>query len=144
LGFFRSSKISFSPVEHYDGYNAYSADTLREKYLDCNIYAIPNPKQNIKVEVEGSSTSTFHGVGFTLGYSNRNVFRGAEAFDLSTRLGFEFLRARDVENRIAKEIGITAGLSFPRFLLPFNFIPGANIARPRTRFELAFDYQNRP
>lgn len=138
LGFFRTSKISFNAVEDH------SVDSIGPRYLDCNIYAIPNPRQNIKVEVEGSSTSTFHGVGFTLGYSNRNVFRGAEAFDLSTRLGFEFLRARDVENRIAKEIGITAGLSFPRFLLPFNFIPGANIARPRTRFELAFDYQNRP
>lgn len=144
LGFFRSSKISFNPVVPYAGQPMQSADSLSAKYLDCNIIAIPNPKQNIKVEVEGSSTSTFHGVSFTLGYSNRNVFRGAEAFDLSSRLGFEFLRARDVENRIAKELGVTAGLSFPRFLLPFNFIPRATVAKPRTRFELAFDYQNRP
>ena len=144
LGFFRNTKISFNIVNPSDGHPTESTDAIREKYLDCNIYAIPNLKQSIKVEVEGSSTSTFHGVSFTLGYSNRNVFRGAESFDLSTRFGFEFMRARNVENRIAKEIGITAGLSFPRFLLPFTIAPSLNVARPRTLLEFAFDYQNRP
>lgn len=136
LGFFRSTKINFTPV----------TDSLNSgnRYIDCSIYAAPALKQSMKVEVEASSTSTFHGLSFTLGYSNRNMFRAAESFDVSTRFGFEWMRARDVAKRSAQEIGITAGLSFPRFLLPFRFTPGPNVAKPRTRLELAFDYQNRP
>lgn len=136
LGFFRSTKIAFTPV----------ADSVNTdyKYIDCNIYAAPALKQSVKVEVEASSTSTFHGLSFTLGYSNRNLFRAAESFDVSTRFGFEWMRARDVAKRQAQEIGITAGLSYPRFLVPFRLTPGPNIAKPRTRLELAFDYQNRP
>jgi outer membrane protein assembly factor BamA len=79
-----------------------------------------------------------------LGYSNTNIFRGAEAFDIAARFGFEFMYARDVTKRSAQELSLTAGLSFPRFLLPFNTSPGMQIAQPRTRLELAFDYQIRP
>lgn len=136
LGFFRSSKIAFSPVT--------DSTTLGNRYIDCNIYAAPALKQSMKVEVEASSTSTFHGLSFTLGYSNRNMFRAAESFDVSTRFGFEWMRARDVAKRSAQEIGVTAGLSFPRFLVPFRITLGPNIAKPRTRLEFAFDYQNRP
>ena len=136
LGFFRSTKIAFTPV---------ADSTLSgDRYIDCNIYAAPALKQSMKVEVEASSTSTFHGLSFTLGYSNRNMFRAAESFDVSTRFGFEWMRARDVAKRSAQEIGVTAGLSFPRFLVPFRLTPGPNIAKPRTRLELAFDYQDRP
>ena len=136
LGFFRSSKISFARVA--------DSVALADKSLDCNIYATPALKQSMKVEVEASSTSTFHGLSFTLGYSNRNMFRAAESFDVSTRFGFEWMRARDVAKRSAQEIGVTAGLSFPRFLVPFRLTTSPNIAKPRTRLEFAFDYQNRP
>ena len=136
LGFFRSTKIAFTPVA--------DSTTPGQKYIDCNIYAAPALKQSMKVEVEASSTSTFHGLSFTLGYSNRNLFRAAESFDVSTRFGFEWMRARDVAKRSAQEIGVTAGLSFPRFLVPFRLTSGPNIAKQRTRLELAFDYQNRP
>lgn len=153
LGFFRNAKIDFSRVEDDETYVTFmdvNADgtpeflTTRERYLDCNIYGTPALKQSMKVELEASTTSTFYGISATLGYSNRNVFRGAEAFDISARFGFEFMYARDVEKRSANEIGITAGLSFPRFLTPFYMKTGMNISQPRTRLELAFDYQDRP
>lgn len=152
MGFFRNSKISFDRVDSEDSYLTFmghdeSSESLldtRERYLDCNIYATPALKQSMKVEVEASTTSTFYGLSATLGYSNKNVFRGAEAFDIAARFGFEFMYARDVANRSAQEFGLTAGLSFPRFLAPFWSRPGINISQPRTRLELAFDHQNRP
>lgn len=144
LGFFRNIKISFTPVREGGNLVVDDEDSIQVRYLDCNIYAAPNLRQNMKVDIETSTTSTFQGVSLALGYSNCNVFRGAEAFDISTRFGFEFMRARDVEKRIAKEFGVTAGLSFPRFLAPISISPGVNMAKPRTRLELAFDYQNRP
>ena len=153
LGFFRNAKIDFTRVPNDETFVSYMSTneageselhTTRERYLDCNIYGTPALKQSMKVELEASTTSTFYGLSATLGYSNRNVFRGAEAFDISARFGFEFMYARDVEKRSANEIGITAGLSFPRFLTPFYMKTGMNISQPRTRLELAFDYQDRP
>ena len=155
LGFFRNSKITFERVDHDDTYISYinhesdgdGDDMLlntREEFLDCNIYVTPAMKQSMKVDVEASSTSTFYGLSATLGYSNNNVFRGAEAFDISARFGFEFMYARDVEKRSAQELSITTGLSFPRFLTPFRTSPGMKITHPKTRLELSFDYQNRP
>lgn len=153
LGFFRNAKIDFQRVNgeesfvtfmNIDGDNESELLTTKERFLDCNIYCAPQLKQNMKVEVEASSTSTFYGLSATLGYGNRNVFRGAEAFDISARFGFELMYARDVAKRSAKELGITAGLSFPRFLTPFRVNPGMNVSQSRTRLELAFDYQDRP
>ena len=153
LGFFRNAKIDFTRVEGDDSFVTFmdingdddvELTTTRERFLDCNIYGTPQLMQSMKVEVEASTTSTFYGLGVTAGYSNRNVFRGAEAFDISARFGFEFMYARDVKKRSAYEVGITAGLSFPRFLTPFMVRTGLNVSQPRTRLELAFDYQDRP
>ena len=153
LGFFRNSKITFDRVDAEDTYVTFLGQSdneesvllnTREEFLDCNIYATPALKQSLKVDLEASSTSTFYGLSATLGYSNDNVFRGAEAFDISARFGFEFMYARDVEKRSAQELSLTAGLSFPRFLTPFRTSPGMKVASPRTRLELSFDYQNRP
>ena len=152
LGFFKNAKIEFSPVESEESYVTYIAHegeddvmvNTREAYLDCNIYCTPALKQSIKVELEATSTSTFYGMGATLGYSNSNVFRGAEAFDISAGFGWEFMYARDVKKRSAQEFSITAGLSFPRFLAPVYPSPESRVWQPRTRLELSFDYQNRP
>ena len=152
LGFFRNAKIEFTPVDSEASYVSYIAHegnndvmvNTRESYLDCNIYCTPALKQSVKVELEATSTSTFYGMGATLGYSNSNVFRGAEAFDISAGFGWEFMYARDVKKRSAHEFSITAGLSFPRFLAPVYPSPESNIWQPRTRLELSFDYQNRP
>lgn len=158
LGFFRSAKITFEELRDttvgtaYVSYldnNAREASganmvDTREGYLQCNIYATPALKQSAKLELEASMTSSFYGLSATVGYSNRNIFRGAESFDAAVRVGYEYMKAPDAKKRSAQEVGVTAGLSFPRFLLPFHTVPNENIIQPRTRLELSFDYQNRP
>lgn len=154
IGFFRNAKIDFERVDSDESFVSYIANdgdgdgdvlvNTREAFLDCNIYCTPALKQSVKVELEATTTSTFYGMGATLGYSNSNVFRGAEAFDISAGFGLEFMYARDVKKRSAQEFSITAGLSFPRFLAPVYPSPESRIWQPRTRLELAFDYQNRP
>ena len=151
LGFFRNAKISFARLADEDSFVTYVGEEnggelldTRERYLECDIYCTPALKQSMKVELEASTTSTFYGLGVTLGYSNSNVFRGAEAFDVALRVGYEYMYARDVAKRNAQEIGLTAGLQFPRILAPFQPAPDSRISQPRTRLELSFDYQNRP
>lgn len=153
LGCLRNVKVGFDRTEEphsfvtylgTDNNNAKKFVDIKEKYLDCNIYCTPALRQSMKVDVEASSTSSFYGLSATVGYTNNNVFRGAEAFDVAARFGFEFMYARDVAKRSAQELNITAGLSFPRFLTPVHLSSNNNIKQPRTRFEIAFDYQNRP
>ena len=153
LGLFRNTKVGFALSDQPESTVTYMGAErdavgefvdIKERYLDCNIYCTPALKQSMKVEVEASSTSSFYGLSATLGYTNNNVFRGAEAFDIAARFGFEFMYARDVAKRSAQELNITAGLSFPRFLAPFNISYGDIVTQPRTRLELAFDFQNRP
>lgn len=153
LGCFRNIKVGFDRTDEPHTFVTYlGTDTndatkfvdIKEKYLDCNIYCTPALRQSMKVDIEASSTSTFYGLSATVGYTNNDVFRGAEAFDVAARFGFEFMYARDVAKRSAQELNITAGLSFPRFLTPLRLPYNSNLKQPRTRLEIAFDYQNRP
>jgi outer membrane protein assembly factor BamA len=153
LGFFRTAKISFEHVPEMrermsylglKGHNVCSLQDVEERYLDCNIYCAPALNQSLKVEVEASTTSTFYGLGVTLGYTNTNIFRGAEAFDIAARFGFEYMYAPDAAKRSAQEVGVSVGLAFPRFLLPFRLSSKSRVLQPRSRLELSFDFQNRP
>ena len=62
-----------------------------EGRLGCDILCTPTLKQSVKLELEGSTTSSFYGLKATVGYQNRNIFRGAEALEISFRGGYEFM-----------------------------------------------------
>lgn len=155
LGFFRSTKISFAEQAE----RVAVSDTIRivdaqgeqqsirhstEGVLDCDIYCTPTLRQSAKVELEGSTTSSFYGLKATVGYQNRNIFRGAEALDLSFTGGYEFMKAKDARMSRATEVGITAGLTFPRFLLLSSDRRYHSIVQPKTKLELSVNFQNRP
>ena len=156
LGYFKSAKVVFEEMPRIidnTNYISYigernSRDSLQthytqEGYLRCNILCTPALKQNFNVELEASTTSSFYGVSATVGYQNRNIFRGVEALDISTTIGYEYMKAPDAKRKNAMEIGVTAGLWFPR-LLPFRVSPLSSIHQPRTKLELSYNYQNRP
>ncbi len=156
IGYFKSARIAFSEVEGSEMVtdtvrlrldngqrDTTILRTARTKELDCNILCTPALKQSFKVELEGSLTSSFYGLSATVGYQNRNIFRGAEALDLDFTFGYEYMRAPDAKKRNATEFGIGAGLSFPRFLLPFR-ITGRGLVTPRTKVNVSVNFQDRP
>ncbi len=154
LGYFRSAKIAFveqpqtvdvTNVVSYVGRDADSTQTLytREGYLQCNILCTPALKQSFKIDVEGSTTTSFYGLKATVGYQNRNIFRGAEALDIAFTAGYEFMKAPDAKKKTAKEFGVSTGLSFPRFWLPWR-TSRYRVNQPRTKVELAVNFQDRP
>ena len=157
LGYFKSARIAFEEVPrgqddtlvvHYagGGREAYSPrrfEDIEEGYLRCYILASPTLKQGFNVELEASTTSSFYGVSAPVGYQNRNLFRGVETLNTSVTFGYEYMKAPHTSRRRANEIGVTAGLSFPRFIAPFH-ISTRNINMPRTKVELSFNYQDRP
>uniref|UniRef100_UPI004057B8F9 translocation and assembly module lipoprotein TamL n=1 Tax=Alistipes sp. TaxID=1872444 RepID=UPI004057B8F9 len=155
IGYFKSAKIAFveRPRQseiidtiHYIGPRADSTTISRseEGFLQCNILCTPALKQSFKIELEGSITSSFYGLSATVGYQNRNIFRGAEALDLSFTAGYEYMRAPDAKKRNATEFGISAGLSFPRFLLPFYSKSFQTLGQPRTKVSVSVNFQDRP
>lgn len=156
-GYFKSARIAFVERPERD----YIIDTMtieREGglpdttvvrrvemgYLGCNILCTPSLKQSYKLELEGSVTSSFWGLKTTLGYQNRNIFRGIEALDLDFTLGYEYMRAPDAKKRNAMEFGFAGGLSFPRFLLPFSSTKFQRLTNPRTKISLSINFQDRP
>lgn len=154
LGYFRSAKISFRETPK----TIEVADTIRivdqneeqftvqrheEGVLDCDILCTPTLRQSAKIELEASTTSSFYGLKATVGYQNRNIFRGAESFEVSFSGGYEFMKAKDASMRRASELGITTGLTFPRFLLPGDpYFP--SLIQPKTRLEASVNFQDRP
>ncbi|MDE5906306.1 MAG: BamA/TamA family outer membrane protein, partial [Alistipes sp.] len=155
MGYFRSARIAFVEqpqtvdVTNYVSYIGASADSTRtdytqEGYLTCDILCTPMLKQSFKAELEASTTSSFYGLKATVGYQNRNIFRGAESFDVSFTAGYEFMKAPDARKKQATEFGATAGLTFPRFLVPWRTRRYRSVNQPKTKVEFSVNFQDRP
>ena len=156
MGYFKSARINFTespdtlksnPITLVGNNLSTSASApinyTQEKYLDCNIYCTPALQQGIKAEVEASTTSSFYGLKAVLGYQNRNIFHGAEMLEITGTAGYEYMKAPNSKKRHAMEFGVAASLSFPRFLLA-NYALKNNVVAPKTKFELSYNYQDRP
>lgn len=155
MGYFKSARINFEEVSNdlkqnlitlvgVDGKDKNAPiNYTRERYLDCNIYCTPALQQGIKAELEASTTSSFYGLKAVVGYQNRNIFRGAEMLEVTGTAGYEYMKAPNSKKRHAMEFGVAAGLSFPRFLLA-NYALSNNILVPKTKFEVSYNYQDRP
>ena len=156
MGYFKSANVIFNEQADsvakdnyvtFVGEGKEPADSVhqtREGYLQCDIQCIPALKQGYKIELEGSTTSSFYGLRATVGYQNRNIFRGAESFDVSFSVGYEYMKTPSARKRNAIEFGVNMGLQFPRFLLPFRTQRWQSIQMPRTRLEFGINFQDRP
>ncbi len=156
IGYFKSAKLNFTELSADD---VVGDSILLRKYnridtpiathspvgnLSCNVLCTPALTQSVKLEAEGSSTTSFYGLSLTAGYQNRNIFRGAEAFDIAFTTGYEYMKAEDATKRKASELGVAAGLSFPRFIIPYLSTSFPLALQPRTKIETSVNYQDRP
>ena len=94
------------------------------------------------VELEGTTSSDYFGLTATLGYQNRNLFRGVELFDVSVRGGYEFTRVKTKRNSF--ELGVTTSFSFPRLITPLRVNRYNRAVDPRTKVEVSYSVQRRP
>ena len=108
--------------------------------VDCEINLSQSRLQGVKLNVEASSNSSgLFGVSPQLSYYHKNIFRGGEWLNLSFMGNFQFKFNDDIRSN---EFGVSAGLSFPKFLLlPYSLFPGAV---PRTDINFSYNYQSRP
>ena len=108
--------------------------------IDCHINLSQSKLQGFKVNLEASTNSTgLFGISPQLSYYHKNIFHGGEWLNLGFMGNFQF-KFKDAVR--SNEFGVSAGLSFPRFLgLPYRHFKGAI---PRTDINVSYNYQNRP
>jgi outer membrane protein assembly factor BamA len=113
--------------------------------LNCNIQLTPLSQQSYKVELEGTNSAGNIGGAVNLIYQHKNLFHGAQLFNLKLKGAIEALAQGNSELNKSQEYGLEASLRFPEFLLPFiqkeQFIKKYN---PSTILLAAYNYQNLP
>jgi outer membrane protein assembly factor BamA len=116
-----------------------------DRVLDCRIRLTPLSKQSYSVNVEGTNSNGIFGVAGSLGYNHKNLFRGAEIFDLTLKGGVEGGKA-DVLKQIGSiiELGVTSNIRIPAFWLPFRTDQFIKTFSPKTNISISYDFQRRP
>ena len=54
------------------------------------------------------------------------------------------MKAPDAKKKRATEFGVTTGLTFPRFLVPWRTRRFRSVNQPKTKVELSVNFQDRP
>ncbi len=124
----------------------YKEDSKNPNSLIANVFLIPRPKYHFgaSFDVTHSNVQEF-GISGNTSVTIRNVFNGAETFEIAARgnVGASKDLANPNDNFFnLSEFGLDARLSFPRLLLPFKtekIIPKAMI--PFTTLSVGFSRQ---
>lgn len=118
--------------------------------LNCRITMQQNDVHSFTVQGEGTNSDGDLGIRGSLSYSNKNIFHGAETFQLSLKGGLEVQKLLD--SQISEdgknvfntwELGIMASVLFPKFFGPFSSTNLARDYQPTTSFSLGFNSQTR-
>lgn len=112
-----------------------------ERYIDCNIQCMPTKRQSTKLNGELSSNANYTGISVTLGYANKNLFRGAELFDIGITTAYDIMHTNEKSNSF--EYGISTSLTLPKLVVPFKVNRSEKNKSLQTRIELSYDYQDR-
>jgi len=139
LQLFRFINIRFNSVEGMD------ADGFKQ--LDCYIQLSPSKIQAYSVDVEGTNSSGNFGAAGSFSYKHKNLFRGAEVFDLRLRAATEAQTKTtgDEQERFnTLEVGADASLTLPSFLIPIRIEGFRKKYNPKTTISAAYNYQERP
>ena len=136
LNVFQSADISFSPdLADSTGYS-----------LLTRIRLSPKTRRNFTTELEGTNTSGNFGIGGSVGWTDRNLFRGAEIFDFRVYGAVEAQYSSNQSEQLFNtfEFGTEAGVNFPKFLIPFNsYLIVPKRMRPTSRVSLKVLRQSR-
>lgn len=108
ISFYRNTSINFNRYDSVPG-----SDFGR---VNCTINLMPELRQGFRVEAEASTTNTYTGATLKVGYTNKNIFRGAEIFDISFSGTYNFFN----KQRNGFEFGGNASLTLPRLLFPIS------------------------
>jgi outer membrane protein assembly factor BamA len=128
-------------------------ESQKPNKLNCYLQLTPLSRQSYKLEAEGTNSSGNLGVAGNIIYQNRNLFKGAQQFDIKIRGAIERQTAIISQNQDqiteyipfnTMEIGGESKLSFPTFLMPFSSERFIKRRNPKTNLLIAYNFQQRP
>lgn len=138
LNIVRFANVSFTEIDTIPGFGS-------EKYLDARIEISQKKLQSFQAEIAGTNSSGDLGVRGNLLYSNFNLFRGAEVFNLRFTGAIESLKNQtDGRYKSMKEIGVESSVLFPKFFAPLRLESFVKKYAPKTSILVSFNYQSRP
>ncbi|MEA5006057.1 MAG: BamA/TamA family outer membrane protein [Rikenellaceae bacterium] len=130
---FSGVNLQFDEVKSVD-----AKERLKDE-VDCTIRLTPSKPQGYKINLEASSNSNnLWGISPAVSYYHKNLFRGGEWFTLGLMGNFQFKLNDDTKST---ELGVSAGLSIPNFLMIPDRIFKSNL--PRTEIGITYNYQSR-
>lgn len=113
--------------------------------LRCIITCVPDKRQGISVEVEGTNSGGQFGVGSSVGYTHRNLFGGSELFNVKLHAGYEALSARFSDfSKNYFEVGSETSITFPRFMFPFINNDLRKRLQASSQLSANYTFQRRP
>jgi outer membrane protein assembly factor BamA len=106
------------------------------------IYSI-TPLKRMSNRIEGEYTFNSGRNGFNIGntYTNRNLFGGAELFELNAKYSvfFDAIKGASVFDRVfSRDLQLGASLTLPKLLIPFNVSSIGRNGIPRTSISSSF------
>jgi outer membrane protein assembly factor BamA len=136
LNTLKQINIDVRPVGEVDGVLMVDAFVLLQ---------LDNP-QTVSVSLEGTNSEGDLGFGVGLDYQHRNIFRGAEVFNVKGKVSYESLSGKvgGLINNNYSEYSVETGLTFPKFMFPFLKRSFKRKIQASTAFTVNFDYQARP
>lgn len=108
--------------------------------LNTYYYLTPMPKKSLRVELNGSTKSNnLTGSQISVGWRNRNTFKGGELLSITALGGFEVQYSGQYKGFNTYRGGLETNLAIPRFVVPFfNFNTRGGFV-PKTNILLAYD-----
>jgi outer membrane protein insertion porin family len=120
-----------------------SADT-EQPSLDVHVYLTPVNERSIRAEFRAVSKSNdLAGPGLSVGYRNRNLFRGAELFTADITSSFETQIGGGARGLDLYQIGVETELQIPRIIAPIPIYARTSLFVPRTRIRFGYDILDR-
>jgi outer membrane protein assembly factor BamA len=137
LRVFRLIDIDFEEKDRMSGSSYYP--------LQCNIKMVPQKRQNYSVAGEFTNSGGDFGLGGNLVYQHKNLFKGAEIFNLTFNGATEWIQdpVTDQYNNYA-EYGIESRVLFPKFLVPISIKQFIAKYNPKTSISASYKFQDRP
>ncbi len=123
-------------------------DTLG--FLNATVQLNRSATHAFTIEAEGLNTAGNLGVATNVLYQNRNIFRGAEIFNLRLKGALEVTGesgSDEVFQRLpfnTLEMGVEMGVDFPKLLLPMPLERLSRNSRPKSSVVAGINFRQRP
>ncbi len=121
-----------------------------ERSLDCKVELAKNKSNSVSLELEGSNSSGYFGVAGNILFQNKNIFKGAEIFNIKLKGVLENQKISITSERSnlplfnTFETGVEASIEIPKFLMPISQESFPKYFKPKTTISAGYNFQQRP